>query len=88
MPGCYLQYVSDKLSSSSVSVAAQNCYKAEKGAFTGELSAAMIQDCGASWVIIGHSERRNVFNETDDLIGEKVGFAIKSGLKVNRERPG
>jgi len=82
VPGCYLQYVSDKLSSSPVSVAAQNCYKAEKGAFTGELSAAMIQDCGASWVIIGHSERRNVFNETDDLIGEKVGFAIKSGLKV------
>ena len=68
MPGCYLQYVADKLSSSPVSVAAQNCYKAEKGAFTGELSAAMIQDCGASWVIIGHSERRNVFNETDDNV--------------------
>jgi len=82
VPGCYLQYVSDKLSSSAVSVAAQNCYKAEKGAFTGELSAAMIQDCGAPWVILGHSERRNVFNETDDLISEKVGFALKSGLKV------
>lgn len=39
-------------------------------------------DCGANWVILGHSERRNVFNETDDLIGEKVGFALKSGLKV------
>jgi len=63
-------------------VAAQNCYKAEKGAFTGELAPAMIQDCGASWVIIGHSERRNVFGEQDDLIGEKVGFALKSGLSV------
>ena len=82
VPGCYLQYVADKLSSCAVSVAAQNCYKAEKGAFTGELAPAMIQDCGANWVIIGHSERRNVFNETDDLIGEKVGFALKSGLKV------
>jgi len=82
VPGCYLQYVSDKLADSPVSVAAQNCYKAEKGAFTGELAPAMILDCGASWVIIGHSERRNVFNETDDLIGEKVGFALKSGLKV------
>jgi len=82
VPGCYLQYVADKLSSSAVSVAAQNCYKAEKGAFTGELSAAMILDCGAPWVILGHSERRNVFNETDDLISEKVGFALKSGLKV------
>jgi len=82
VPGCYLQYVSDKLSATPLKVAAQNCYKAEKGAFTGELAPAMIQDCGASWVIIGHSERRNVFGEQDDLIGEKVGFALKSGLSV------
>jgi len=82
VPGCYLQYVSDKLSATPLQVAAQNCYKAEKGAFTGELAPAMIQDCGASWVIIGHSERRNVFGEQDDLIGEKVGFALKSGLSV------
>jgi len=82
VPGCYLQYVSDKLSATPLKVAAQNCYKAEKGAFTGELAPAMIQDCGASWVIIGHSERRNVFGELDDLIGEKVGFALKSGLSV------
>merc|ERR1712098_117962 len=77
-----LQYVSDKLGNSQVSVAAQNCYKANKGAFTGELAPAMILDCGAQWVILGHSERRNVFGETDELIGEKVGFALKSGLKV------
>ena len=83
VPACYLQYSADKLSGCAVSVAAQNCYKAEKGAFTGELAPAMIQDCGANWVIIGHSERRNVFNETDDLIGEKVGFALKSGLQVS-----
>ena len=82
VPGCYLQYVVDKLASSSVKVAAQNCYKVEKGAFTGELAPAMIKDCGAEWVILGHSERRNVFNEQDDLIGEKVGFALKSGLSV------
>ena len=42
----------------------------------------MIQDCGVKWVIIGHLERRNVFGETDELIGEKVGFALESGLKV------
>merc|ERR1719213_778812 len=82
VPGCYLQYVSDKVAGSAVSVAAQNCYKAAKGAFTGELSPAMIQDCGVKWVILGHSERRNVFGETDELIGEKVGFALESGLKV------
>jgi len=82
VPGCYLQYVSDKVAGSAVSVAAQNCYKAAKGAFTGELSPAMIQDCGVKWVILGHSERRNVFGETDELIGEKVGFALESGLNV------
>merc|ERR1719422_1541813 len=49
VPGCYLQYVADKLSGTSLSVAAQNCYKAEKGAFTGELAPAMIKDCGANW---------------------------------------
>jgi len=82
VPGCYIQYVADKFTGSSLQVAAQNCYKAEKGAFTGELAPAMIKDCGSNWVIIGHSERRNVFGEQDDLIGEKVGFALKSGLNV------
>jgi len=81
VPGCYLQYVVDKMPAS-VGVAAQNCYKAEKGAFTGELCPGMILDCGAKWVILGHSERRNVFGETDALIGEKIGFALKSGMKV------
>ena len=42
----------------------------------------MILDCGCKWVILGHSERRNVFGETDELIGEKVGFALQSGLNV------
>ena len=42
----------------------------------------MILDCGVQWVILGHSERRNVFGETDELIGEKVAFALQSGLKV------
>merc|ERR1712126_364100 len=81
VPGCYLEYTTTKLPSS-ISVAAQNCYKSEKGAFTGELSPQMIKDCGSHWVILGHSERRNVFGETDTLIGEKVGFALKSGLSV------
>jgi len=81
VPPCYLDYCSSKLPEN-VSVAAQNCYKAEKGAFTGEISAAMIKDCGCNWVILGHSERRNVFGETDQLIGEKVAFALQSGLSV------
>jgi len=78
---CYLDYVRSKLPTS-IGVAAQNCYKVEKGAFTGELSCSMIKDCGCDWVILGHSERRNVFGESDELIGEKVGFALQSGLSV------
>lgn len=53
-----------------------------KGAFTGEISPAMIKDLGCEWVILGHSERRNVFNEPDQLISEKVGHALEAGLKV------
>lgn len=82
VPGCYLHYVSQKLTATQVAVAAQNCYKAANGAFTGELSPGMIQDCGASWVILGHSERRNVFGEADQMVGEKVGFALQAGLSV------
>jgi len=81
VPGCYLQYVADK-KPAGVAVAAQNCYKAAKGAYTGELAPAMVQDCGAAWVILGHSERRNVFGESDQLVGEKVGFALEAGLQV------
>lgn len=63
-------------------VAAQNCYKVSKGAFTGEVSPAMLKDNGIEWVILGHSERRNVFGENDQLIAEKVGHALNEGLSV------
>nr|CAG4643447.1 EOG090X0BSC [Ilyocryptus agilis] len=81
VPACYLDYVRQKLPSS-IGVAAQNCYKVAKGAFTGEISPAMIKDIGVQWVILGHSERRNVFGESDALIGEKVAHALSEGLKV------
>lgn len=80
-PQCYLIYTREKLPAS-IGVAAQNCYKVAKGAFTGEISPAMIKDCGCEWVILGHSERRNVFGEPDQLISEKVGHALEAGLKV------
>merc|ERR1719163_2414851 len=50
-------------------VAAQNCWKLEKGAYTGEVSPAMLQDMGVNWTLIGHSERRDIFGETDALLG-------------------
>lgn len=80
-PAVYLEYTHKHLPSF-MSVAAQNCYKANSGAFTGEISPSMISDCGAKWVIIGHSERRQLFGESDKLIGEKVGFALDNSLKV------
>lgn len=67
VPSIYLADVRMKLPKT-IGVAAQNCYKVAKGAFTGEISPAMIKDVGAEWVILGHSERRNVFGETDKVI--------------------
>nr|CAG4648835.1 EOG090X0BSC [Polyphemus pediculus] len=81
VPPCYLDYCRQKLPAT-IGVAAQNCYKVAKGAFTGEISPAMIKDVGATWVILGHSERRNVFGESDALIGEKVAHALSEGLNV------
>lgn len=80
-PTVYLEYVRSKLNKQ-IGVAAQNCYKVEKGAFTGDISPAMIKDIGCEWVILGHSERRNVFGESDQLIGEKVAHALSSGMKI------
>jgi len=80
-PTIYLEYTRKALKPE-IGVAAQNCYKAEKGAFTGDISPAMIKDIGCQWVILGHSERRNVFGESDQLIGEKVKHALESGMKV------
>ncbi|XP_059055422.1 triosephosphate isomerase-like [Achroia grisella] len=81
IPSIYVAYVKS-IVPNNVAVAAQNCWKAAKGAFTGEISAPMIKDVGAEWVILGHSERRIIFNEEDDLIAAKVAHALESGLKV------
>jgi len=80
-PQCYLAYSREQVPAA-IGVAAQNCYKAGKGAFTGEIAPSMIKDLGCEWVILGHSERRNVFGESDQLISEKIGFALSEGLKV------
>lgn len=61
-------------------VAAQNCSDHESGAYTGEVSPSMLRDCGVDYVILGHSERRNLFGETDALIGRKLSLAISKGL--------
>jgi len=65
-----------------LALGAQNCYFEEKGAFTGEISAQMIKSIGAEYVIIGHSERRKYFKETDEEVNKKVRKAIAAGLDV------
>jgi len=63
-------------------VGAQNIYTEPKGAFTGEISAEQLKDLGLHWTIIGHSERRTIFKETDELIAKKTAHAIEAGLSV------
>lgn len=64
-----------------IKIAAQNMHYEDKGAFTGEVSAKMLVDLGVQYVIIGHSERRQYYNETDATVNRKVLKAIKAGLK-------
>ena len=61
--------------------AAQNCHWEDSGAFTGEISVSMIRDCGAEYVILGHSERRHVFGESDDWVNRKVKAVLAGGLQ-------
>jgi triosephosphate isomerase len=64
-----------------IAVGAQNCYSEPKGTFTGEVSARMLAEAGCTYVILGHSERRTIFNESDELINRKVHAALSAGLK-------
>ena len=65
-----------------VATGAENCYYAEKGAYTGEISPQMVKSAGASYVIVGHSERRQIFGETNDVCNKKLHAALSAGLKV------
>ncbi len=76
-----LHAVAKVLEDSNVSLAAQNCHASESGAFTGEVSAPMLKDIGCSWVILGHSERRQFFGETDAGVKMKIGAVLKAGMK-------
>ena len=72
--------VAEALRNTNVFVSAQDLHWEKEGAFTGEVSAAMIKDAGAEYVIIGHSERRRLFGETDLAVNRKTGAAIAAGL--------
>jgi len=70
------------LKNSSIEVAAQNMHYAESGAFTGEISGSMLKSIGVNTVIIGHSERRAHFNETDEILAKKVDLALSKELRI------
>ena len=80
-PFTHLHHLSHLCADSPIKLAAQNVYWEKKGAFTGEVSPEMLRDVGCRYVIIGHSERRQYFHETDDMVNKKLLFSIKEGLK-------
>lgn len=79
-PFTLLSEVKKALAGSNIKLGAQNMHTEEKGAFTGEISPAMLKDVGVEYVILGHSERREYFKESNEFINKKVKTAIKFGL--------
>jgi triosephosphate isomerase len=81
-PFTALYAVRRELEGSRIRLAAQNLYWEEKGAFTGEISPLMLKELGCHYVIIGHSERRQYFGETDETVNRRIKAALAQGLKV------
>ncbi|MBM3995867.1 MAG: triose-phosphate isomerase [Planctomycetes bacterium] len=81
-PFPFLSRIGQVVRGTPVGLGAQNCYLKDDGAFTGEVSPAMLVDVGCQWVIVGHSERRQFFGESDKLINQKVHAALKAKLRV------
>lgn len=82
VPATHLTAVKAALEGSIVGLSAENCADKAKGAYTGEVSAAMVASTGAQYVILGHSERRAYYHETVEILTEKVKLALANGLKV------
>jgi triosephosphate isomerase len=80
-PATALAAVQERIAGSGISLAGQNCHWENNGAFTGEISPAMLSDLGCTYVIVGHSERRHIFNESDEIISRKLAAAIKNNLR-------
>lgn len=80
VPYLYVNEIRKILEKSDIEIGVQNMYFEKKGAFTGEISPTMLKSCGVKYVILGHSERRNIFKETDDLINKKVISTLENDL--------
>lgn len=81
-PFIHLTEVVKTVDAKLIKVSAENCADKASGAYTGEVSAAMVKSTGAEYVILGHSERRQYYGETDAILKEKVDLALANGLKV------
>ena len=79
-PATLLAQAAWRIKGGELSLGAQDCYTEVSGAFTGDISAAMLKDAGANYVIVGHSERRTYHHETDELVRAKAEAALKAGL--------
>jgi triosephosphate isomerase len=79
-PFTALNAVAKRLEGSPIATCAQDCHWEASGAWTGEVSAAQVGDAGASWVIVGHSERRQFFGDTNDCVGKKARAVLAAGL--------
>lgn len=82
VPFTHLTAVKAVIDIEKVGLAAENCADHTSGAYTGEVSASMVASTGANYVILGHSERRGYYNETPEILKEKVDLALANGLKV------
>lgn len=80
VPFVYVTEVRKLLEGTDVGLGVQNMFFETKGAFTGEISPVMLKSCGVSYVILGHSERRTIFNETDEIINKKIKAALQNNL--------
>ena len=79
-PSVFLMKVGGMLDGSDIALGAQNVCDRESGAYTGEISAAMLQECGCRYAIVGHSERRSLYLESDELVAARFAAALKGGL--------
>ncbi len=79
-PFTHLNSVAESVDRNRIQIASQNCAAESKGAFTGEVSVSMIQSTGANYVILGHSERREYYNETSEILNKKLALILEQGL--------
>lgn len=79
-PALYISLFKELVENSAIALGAQNCSEHEAGAYTGEIAAQMIKSCGANYVIVGHSERRSYYHETNAIIAEKINRALAVDL--------